>query len=242
MLTRSGPSPGGLRAGPAGRRERNKAEMLARIKRAARALFCRRGVEGTTIRDIARAADIGLGTMFSYAANKHELLVLIFLDEVDPAVDRALASVPDRPLLDQVIHVFNAIVVHHQGSPGLARVFVKETPFIDGRRYGLSGFMTRLLAGVERIIDEAKLRGELKADVPSHLLARNLFGLFFQQLQAWLGPPHPKRRFDSARMREALELQLRGLRAEARRPRGTAGRTRPHLRKPEDITRAKPRR
>src|SRR5581483_2317172 len=176
------------------------------------------------------------GTMFSYAANKHELLVAIFLDEVDPAVDRALASVPNRPLLDQVVHVFNAIVVHHQGSPGLARVFVKETPFIDGRRYGLSGFMAKLLAGIEELVDRAKLRGELKSDVPSHLLARNLFGLFFQQLQAWLGAPHPKRRFDGRRMREALELQLRGLRRAA----AASGRARLPSSKREDNTRAKP--
>ncbi len=203
-----------------GRRERNKAEMLARIKRAARALFSRRGVEATTIRDIAEAADIGLGTMFSYAANKQELLVMIFLDEVDPAVDRALGAVPERPLLDQVTHVLGAIVAHHQDNPGLARVFVKETPFIDGRRYGLAGFMTKLLAGMEHLIERAKERGELERGVPAAMLARNLFGLFFQQLQIWLGAPNPRPRFDYGRLRESLELQLCGLRRTGRRSPG----------------------
>jgi len=200
-----------------GRRERNKAEMLARIKRAARALFSRRGVEATTIRDIAEAADIGLGTMFSYAANKQELLVMIFLDEVDPAVDRALAAVPERPLLDQVTHVLGSIVAHHQDNPALARVFVKETPFIDGRRYGLAGFMAKLLAGMEHLIERAKERGELERGVPAATLARNLFGLFFQQLQIWLGAPNPRPRFDYGRLRESLELQLCGLRRTGRR-------------------------
>ena len=45
-----------------GRRERDK---LARIKHSARKLFARQGVDATTIRQIADAADIGRGTMFS---------------------------------------------------------------------------------------------------------------------------------------------------------------------------------
>ena len=48
-----------------GRRERNKRDKLARIKHSARKLFARQGVDATTIRQIADAADIGRGTMFS---------------------------------------------------------------------------------------------------------------------------------------------------------------------------------
>src|SRR6185295_18742777 len=104
-------------------------------------LFGRQGFEATTIRQIADAADIGLGTVFSYAANKNDLLVLIFQDEVGRAVERAFANVPDKPLLDRVLHVYGAIIAHHRENPGLARVFVKETPFIDDRRHGIADFM-----------------------------------------------------------------------------------------------------
>src|SRR5262245_4759931 len=79
---------------PLGRRERNKRDKMVRIEQAARRLFSRQGFEATTIRQIAAAADIGLGTFFSYAANKSDLLVLIFQDEVGRAVERAFANVP----------------------------------------------------------------------------------------------------------------------------------------------------
>lgn len=206
-----------------GRRERNKQEKIARIRRAARVLFARHGVDGTTIRQIAEAADIGLGTMFSYAANKEDLLVSIFRDEVGQAVERAIASVPDQPLIEQVLHVFGAIIVHHQKSLGLARVFVRETPFIDGGRHGVRGFLVDLLDGLEGLVERAKARGELRADVPSRALARNLFGLFFQQLLIWLGPRSPRAKIDRSSLRESLELQLAGLRRTRGRERREEG-------------------
>jgi AcrR family transcriptional regulator len=209
-----------------GRRERNKRAKLARIQQAARTLFGRHGVEGTTIRQIAEAADIGLGTVFCYAANKEDLLVSIFRDEVGRAVERAFATVRERPLLDQVLHVFDAIIVHHQAHLDLAKVFVKETPFIDDSRHGLREFLVDLIGGLERLVDQAKAKGELSAGVPSWILARNLFGIFFQHLLMWLGPRRPASTLNLAALRKSLELQLTGFRRRRpRRHRPKGGRT-----------------
>ena len=169
-----------------GRRERSKLEKLDRIRAAARRLFAEQGFANTTTKQIAAEADIGAGTLFLYARTKEELLVLIFQDEVGRAVDRAFARVPKAPLLDQALHVFNALIVHHAADPVLARVFVKELPFADERRHGVAEFVSRLYARLAVLIDAAKARGEIAADVPSRLLAQNLFGTCFQQLQMWL--------------------------------------------------------
>lgn len=204
---------------PLGRRERNKRDKAERIKQAARTLFAQHGVEATTIRQIAEAADIGLGTVFSYAANKEDLLVLIFREEVGVAVARAFANVPKKPVLDQVLHVFDAIITHHRQNPHLARVFVKETPFIDDTRHGLVEFMAGLFGGLAALIEEAKARHELNEDVPAALLARNLFAIFFQHLQFWLRGRPPAAELNHRQLRMSLELHLAGLRPRAvRRP------------------------
>jgi AcrR family transcriptional regulator len=209
---------------PVGRRERNKRDKMLRIEHAARRLFSQQGFEATTIRQIAAAADIGLGTVFSYTANKNDLLVRIFQDEVGRAVERAFATAPDKPLLDRILHVLGAIIAHHRENPGLARIFVKETPFIDDRRHGLAAFMRDLLGGLAEFVEEAKRHGELAADVPARALVRNLFGIFFQHMQIWLRSD--ARELDARQLRDALALQLRGLRvtphrapASKRRPR-----------------------
>ena len=194
------------------RGERNKRDKLARIKRAAHKLFSRRGFEATTTREIAQAADIGTGTLFLYVGSKEDLLVLIFREEMEQVVSDALATMPNRTLRDQVLHVFNAMIAYHEHDPGLARVFVKELPFVDDRRHGVAEMITMVLAGVSNLIEQAKSRGEIKPEVPARRLSQNLFALYIAELQRWLGrdPISPRKRDDN--LRSAIDLQLEGLR------------------------------
>jgi len=194
------------------RGERNKRDKLARIKSAAHKLFSRKGFDATTTRAIAQAADIGTGTLFLYVGSKEDLLVLIFREEMELVVNDAFATMPNRALRDQVLHVFNAMIAYHEQDPGLARVFVKELPFVDDRRHGVAELMTMLFAGLANLIEQAKSRGEIKTEVPAKRLAQNLFALYIAELQQWLGrePVGPQKRDDA--LRSAIELQLEGLR------------------------------
>jgi AcrR family transcriptional regulator len=202
---------GRRRESPLGRRERSKREKLQRIRAAAHRLFAAQGFAETTTRQIAAEADIGAGTLFLYAPTKEDLLVLIFRDEVGGAVDRAFERVPARrPLLAQVMHVFDAMTRHHAADPALARVFVKELPFVDDARHGVSEFLDRLCARLAALIDAARSRGEIAGGTPSLLLAQNLFAIYFQHLQRWLGGRMSPLKPGDERLRAALELQLRG--------------------------------
>ncbi len=197
--------------GEPSRRERNKRNKQERISRAARRLFGRKGFERTTTREIADAADIGAGTLFLYAGTKEDLLVSIFRDEFDRIVERAFATVPATSLLEQTLHVFGELIAYHERDPGLARVFVKELPFVADRRHGVAATMAALLGGIARLIDEAQASGELPAGLPATLLAHNLFALYFAQVQRWLGgDPIPAANRDEG-LRASLELQLAGL-------------------------------
>jgi AcrR family transcriptional regulator len=193
-----------------GRRERGKLEKLERIRAAAHRLFAKQGFANTTTRQIAAEADIGSGTLFLYARTKEDLLVLIFQDEVGRAVDRAFERVPTGRLVDQVLHVFNALIEHHTADPALARMFVKELPFVDEPRHGVAQFVSQLYTRLGALIDAAKVRGQIAADVPSSLLAQNLFASCFQHLQMWLGGGMSALEPGDERLRAALELQLRG--------------------------------
>src|SRR5689334_12150786 len=113
------------------RTERNKREKRARILRAARQLFERKGFDGATMREIAANADIGHGTLFLYAHSKEDLLVAMFREECGRAVDDAIATLPRRgPVVEQLLHILGALLAHHERNVALARVFVKELPFV----------------------------------------------------------------------------------------------------------------
>src|SRR3984893_19436051 len=85
-----------------GLREQNKVEKSERIRVAARELFSKHGYESATLRQIAKRAHVGLGTVFNYAQDKRDLVFLIFNEELAAVTDRALkAGQSHHSLLDQ---------------------------------------------------------------------------------------------------------------------------------------------
>jgi AcrR family transcriptional regulator len=192
--------------------ERKKRDKLDRIKRAARALFARKGFEATTTREIATAADVGIGTVFLHAISKQDLLVMIFREEAGRAVDAALDNRAEGPLIDGLLRIFGALIAHHERNIGLARVFVKELPFLDDARHGRAAFMSDLFRKMAAMIERAQERGELRRSIPSLRLAKNLFALYFGILLEWLGAAGITPEERDRALRSALELHLSGLR------------------------------
>ena len=64
-----------------GRRERGKIEKRRRICEATREVFRRKGYEAATTREIADLADVAIGTLFAYASDKRELLMMVINDD-----------------------------------------------------------------------------------------------------------------------------------------------------------------
>ncbi|SEL32797.1 transcriptional regulator, TetR family [Stigmatella aurantiaca] len=195
-----------------GLRERNKRQKLEAAKKAARQLFARQGFEATTIRQIAERAGIGLGTLYSYVPNKHELLDLIFHEQWSAVEDAAYASLPaDVGLVEGLLHVFGAMVDSYAKDPELSKTFLRETllPTEGGetRRERSRQVLTRLAGLVER----ARERGEVGQEVDPLAAATNLFGLYLLHLLGWFGGLGNTAEF-LERLRLSLELQMRGLR------------------------------
>src|ERR1043165_8915180 len=103
-------------------REKKKLQTRDRIRTAAAELFTRRGYGAATMRDIARRAHVGLGTLFNYAQDKRDLVFLIFNEELNATTDVALAAPRPRDgVVDQLIAVFRAHYTWLAAKPELAR-------------------------------------------------------------------------------------------------------------------------
>jgi AcrR family transcriptional regulator len=119
-------------------RAQNKIEKLHRIKTAARKLFIQKGFDDTTTREIAHLAGVGIGTVFTYADNKRDLLFLIANEDLAEVTGRAEASVRDEAsCLQNLVTVFR----HHYEllgrQPELSRLMLREMTFYDsGRQAG----------------------------------------------------------------------------------------------------------
>ncbi|MEH6751630.1 MAG: helix-turn-helix domain-containing protein, partial [Paracoccaceae bacterium] len=89
-----------------GLRDRKKAQRRDRIIAAARALFAERGVDATTITDIAEACEISAPTVFNYFGSKDGILIAIIDEgtraarESEKVMPRPAGTPLDKVLLD----------------------------------------------------------------------------------------------------------------------------------------------
>ncbi|MCB9760780.1 MAG: TetR family transcriptional regulator [Alphaproteobacteria bacterium] len=92
-------------APPLSLRERKKRQTRGAIRDAALKLFLEQGYTETTIQEIARAADVSVGTLFNYFPNKESLLA----DDFDPVfIEHLRARPPDEPLFTAFRRAFEA--------------------------------------------------------------------------------------------------------------------------------------
>ncbi len=77
-------------------RKRQKAESHVRILKAARALFVKRGYDGTTARDIAERAGLSVGALFLHFKSKADILKTIIWANNEAQHDLMRRLVPTR--------------------------------------------------------------------------------------------------------------------------------------------------
>ena len=117
---------------PVGRRERNKQDKLQRITAAARELFTEHGVDDVTTQQIADKADIGTGTLFLYAKNKGELLLLVQNSSYVDALARGRAAAEGIPdALDAVLAIVRPVVECNRTQIDNGRTYLREIVFGD---------------------------------------------------------------------------------------------------------------
>ncbi len=120
------------RTSSGGRRERNKQEKLQRIVAAARDLFAEHGAAEVTTQQIADRADVATGTLFLYARNKGELLLLVHNSTYAEALDRGRRAAQDQPvLLDAAMAIVSPIVECNREQPENGRSYLREVVFGD---------------------------------------------------------------------------------------------------------------
>jgi len=79
-------------------------ETRGRLLRAARALFCEKGVDATTIADITNRADLGKGTFYRHFSGREEVMTALVQDAVALLVARIHESAGEAEKLADVLH------------------------------------------------------------------------------------------------------------------------------------------
>lgn len=117
----------------------------------ARQLFARKGIENTTMNDIASASDKGRRTIYTYFKSKREIFNAVIERETDKLLEslRAIVSqkrAPSEKLEEYIACRFETMktIVHRNGS--LRAGFFRDVRKVDRARRILSDRETEMLA------------------------------------------------------------------------------------------------
>jgi AcrR family transcriptional regulator len=136
---------------PLGLRERKKRKTRDDIVRAAMDLFLARGFDGTTVADIAEAADISPRTFFGYFPSKEDVVFHDSDELMASLVERIRGRAPSEDAFDALrawIQAVDAGAGFEHEAERARRRLVRETPALSSRD-------RRNLAQVEDVLAEA---------------------------------------------------------------------------------------
>ncbi len=190
-----------LTPAPASRRADGKARVRGALLGAARALFARQGVAGTTVDDIARAAQVSRATAFNYFPSKQALLEVLvhemearFLHVMDAQFDRPASAAA------RLAALFGWTAAKVEETPELSRVLIgaSETTFGAAADSGVRTARTH--RAFVRVLDAGRREGNVRRDVPTAVLAEIVAGTYAGILHAWrVRANYPlRRRLDAA--------------------------------------------
>jgi len=171
----------------AGIREMKKQQTRKAIMQAAVRLFSDKGFDKTSIEELARAAGIGKGTIYSYFRTKSDILHAFCEDELVD-LHQQLTAHADRevPLLAQMVAIYMTEFQMITENREFGRLYLQQTAF--PREADLQKHLEnednyfRLLFP---LLEKAQERGELRKDIELLYITGHFYGLYLLLVSAW---------------------------------------------------------
>jgi AcrR family transcriptional regulator len=199
-------------------RERNKTERRRRVLEAAREVFREFGYEDATTREIAARAGVAVGTVFVYARDKRDLLMMIVNDDLEAVTEASFAALDEsQPFIDRLITLFEPRYRYWVRDPALstfalhetASARVKEVPSETERFYSRR---YKIIDKIAEMVDAEQRAGRLGRPDDAGTIALSIMGIYLAHARFWLSDADPIVPDGIARLRRQFELAMNGLR------------------------------
>jgi TetR/AcrR family transcriptional regulator, fatty acid metabolism regulator protein len=149
-------------------------------------VFARKGFHGSRVGDIAEEAGVAHGLLYHYFRSKEEVLETIFREVWDLlAEDTNRIEQADVPLREQLRRFARIYLGSWLMTPDVIAVLVREiarSPAVDNQMAEVRGVFHSL----QRMIEAAQERGEVRADCNPRLAAWVVYGALEEILTGWV--------------------------------------------------------
>jgi len=168
-------------------REDRKQQTRTRLLAIARQSFEDHGFEGTTMRSVAEAAGVAVGTVFVHFEDKRDLLCSALFDAVEGALHQALHQAPAGPVRARLQHLTSTMFEHYQSRPELSRMLLRESLLATG------AWRPRFAAQVQRVHEvvtgwftDDREAGTLHPTIDPALGAMAYLSFYYFALLGWI--------------------------------------------------------
>jgi AcrR family transcriptional regulator len=196
-----------------GQRTTSSPDTAQIIADAAIVLFHDQGYHGTSIRDIAREANVGIATLFHHHQSKHELLRKIMnmgFDDLIADMDRAVAAAGDDPT-ERLSAAVRMHVRRHCERLMESAIATSEMRSVEGPlRDELAAKGDRVHAFFASAIADGVATGEFVCDTPRET-ARAVHAMC-SAVTGWYQPDGPMSPEDVGELYVGMALRLVGAR------------------------------
>lgn len=168
-------------------REEKKQRNKQAIVEAAISLFSEQGYENTSIEQIARAAGVGKGTVYSYFQTKKDLLKGFCEDELEKIhLELVKRSNQDASILEQMLTIYMTEFHHVTQNREFGRLYMRESIFpkdtdIQDDMETDEKYFQMLFP----ILQKGQERGELRKDVELLYITAHFYSLYIMIISAW---------------------------------------------------------
>ncbi|MEE4239847.1 MAG: TetR/AcrR family transcriptional regulator [Desulfopila sp.] len=193
-------------------REEKKRKTKRAIIKAAIHLFAEKGFDKTSIEELARAAGIGKGTIYTYFQNKAEIFYAFCEDQLE-FVRNELAEKtdPGASVIDQSMTVFMGDFIHVTRNSEFGRFFMQQVLFPEERdKNNFAEVDNKWLELLLSIYQRAQERNELRKDIDPLYLAGHFYALYILVVSSWYSGRIEREEVEPA-MRLLFEQAVEGL-------------------------------
>jgi TetR/AcrR family fatty acid metabolism transcriptional regulator len=178
------PSTSKTRPASTGPRAERQREILSAAVRA----FSKHGYHHCTVSRIAREAGVADGTIYLYFRGKEDLLVSSFQHVLaEMLVDMARRTSAASDAADKLRLATLLQLEFTENNPDLARFLQSQLRQPEeSLRELIATPLADYTRSIEAIIEEGKLSGVFRSDVPTEALRRIYFGALNETVSAWL--------------------------------------------------------
>jgi AcrR family transcriptional regulator len=194
-----------------GIRQKRRAKTQSAILRATAALITKKGFAQTSVEDIARRAEVGVGTVYNYFGSKNSLLLALMQRDTEDLLkegEAVLAQPGEKPesVLTDLFWIYARGFLSKYERKMLREVFA--VAFYQPEEVGreLTRLDYRLMAQVGRLIERFQRDGALKKSLPVEQAALVLYAAFAIAVMMYL--QYAEMSLESVRAQIASSIEL----------------------------------